>query len=202
MKVGKIQITLTSTNTRRDSLFSKSIYPYIVEATQHIVDLGFFEKLRSHGSSPPRRRGSSPSTKSRNWIPAFAGMTELEKSCNSVKGVPTTNISVVLGTDRDIIRLKKMFWGKQETSDVVSFCYPENIGLLPTNDKESEPAFEILINLKQAKRQKPGRWNLGKETVFLYIHGLLHCLGWDDRTKRQRKIMLDLGKRILNQAWT
>ena len=192
MKVGKIQITLTSTNTRRDSLFSKSIYPYIVEATQYIVDLGFFEKLK-----PPSKQYASLTPNSRK----IASLEPLQGK-NSVSGVPTTNISVVLGTDRDIIRLKKMFWGKQETSDVVSFCYPENIGLLPTNDKESEPAFEILINLKQAKRQKPGRWNLGKETVFLYIHGLLHCLGWDDRTKRQRKIMLDLGKRILNQAWT
>ena len=181
MKTGKIQITPTPTLSRPGSTFSKSIYPYIVQATQYIVDLGYFDKLLSSEEPPGSLK---PKTKNK-------GSKSGSKRRTSGNALPPGNILIVLGSDQDMIRLKNLFWGKQETSDVVSFHYPEN----------KDPAIEILINVDQAKRRKPDDWNLEKETVFLYIHGILHCLGWDDKTKHQRQVMLNLGEKILNHVW-
>lgn len=109
-----------------------------------------------------------------------------------VGNLPKGKILVVLGGDFGIKRLKKIFFKKEAISDVISFNYPET----------SDPSIEIFINTQQAKRQKPRRWPMEKEILFLYIHGILHCLGWDDKKARQRKKMLELGQRILDKTWT
>lgn len=109
----------------------------------------------------------------------------------NVGSLPKGPILVVLGGDLDIKRLKKLFFKKEATSDVISFLYP----------KSSDPRVEIFINTEQARRQKPPSWPLTKEILFLYIHGILHCMGWNDKTANQRKKMLGLGQRILNKIW-
>lgn len=105
----------------------------------------------------------------------------------TLKKIPG-EILVVLGGDQDIKRVKKIFWGRARLTDVVSFFY----------GRESSPQAEIVINVAQAKRQ--GRWGWEPEIIFLFIHGLLHMLGFNDNTPKKRKIMLALGKEILEEA--
>ncbi|MEK6543558.1 MAG: rRNA maturation RNase YbeY [Elusimicrobiota bacterium] len=95
------------------------------------------------------------------------------------------DILIVLGSDSGMKRLKHLFWGKPAVSDVVSFNY----------GKGQSPQWEIFINLEQAKRQ--AKTTFADEIVFLFIHGVLHNLGYDDDTPRKRAHMLELGSRIL-----
>lgn len=96
----------------------------------------------------------------------------------------TIKITVAFGDDKDMRRVKKLFWHKNQTSDVASFG--------SINDSE----VEILINVAQANRQRPG--SLIQEVIFLYIHGLLHILGYEDNAPKKRQQMLELGQEILS----
>ncbi|MBI4369291.1 MAG: rRNA maturation RNAse YbeY [Elusimicrobia bacterium] len=92
-------------------------------------------------------------------------------------------ILVVLTDDQGLKRVKGLLWGQPEISDVVSVSYGQ------------PPLCEIIINEDQARRQTP--WGLQEEILFLYIHGLLHILGYDDNTLSKRSLMLSLGTKIL-----
>lgn len=105
--------------------------------------------------------------------------------------LPTGEILVVFCGDKEIRKVKKTFWGKAMTTDVVSLDHG-------ARRPRGAPAVEIIINTQQAMRQK--RWGYREELIFLYIHGLLHVLGWKDDTALKRRRMLAAGEKILRQT--
>ena len=71
--------------------------------------------------------------------------------------------------DETIKELNKNFRGKDKATDVLSFPMEENNML-----------GDIVISADTAKRQAADAdIPLERETAFLYIHGLLHLLGYD-----------------------
>jgi len=99
-------------------------------------------------------------------------------------------ILVVLARDSDARRLKRLLWGRSRTTDVIAFSDPD--------PEPGMPGLEIVVNVDQAGRQAAGP--LEEELVFLFIHGLLHHLGWKDATAVQRRRMLAFGEKILDSA--
>jgi probable rRNA maturation factor len=62
---------------------------------------------------------------------------------------------------------------------------------------------EILICLPQAKRQAKEYGNTEqRELSFLFVHGLLHLLGYDHMKKEDEEIMFPLQEKILRKAGT
>ena len=60
---------------------------------------------------------------------------------------------------------------------------------------------EILICLPQAQRQAEQIGNtLKRELSFLFVHGLLHLLGYDHMKPEDEAIMFPLQDRILEEA--
>ena len=59
---------------------------------------------------------------------------------------------------------------------------------------------EILICLPQAERQAKIIGNsVDRELGFLFVHGLLHLLGYDHQTKEEENIMFPLQEKILSE---
>lgn len=99
-------------------------------------------------------------------------------------------VSIYIGTDSEIRLLNRKFHATNTVTDVLSF---------PSND----PGYlgDIAISYERARVQARGaRWNIANELDLLVVHGVLHLLGYDDLTPRQRGRMWKRQKEILGKV--
>lgn len=95
------------------------------------------------------------------------------------------SVAVALVDDEALRLLHERFMGIPTVTDVMTF---------PRQSGPSEPlgpGGDIVISLDRAWAQGLEHGMAGKrETLFLFIHGLLHLQGWDDGTPDKRRAML------------
>lgn len=109
-------------------------------------------------------------------------------------------VSLVIVGDRRMRTINKQYRGKDKTTDVLTFRLENNI-----NSKSLEDTLlgEIFINIDEAKRTEKYLELLGAKKsysyifYFLFVHGLLHLLGYDDKTEKERLAMVELGKKFM-----
>ena len=95
-------------------------------------------------------------------------------------------VNLLLTNDETIKRMNKRFRGTDKLTDVLSF---------PTEIPGITLLGDIVINVLQAERQKTGR-NLKPELQKLFLHGLLHLLGYDHISANQKRIMEEKEKKF------
>lgn len=112
----------------------------------------------------------------------------LEREKQSWQG----SLSVALVGQEEIRKLKREFFGEDRYTDVISFCY---------GPAEKDSIWgEIVISLPIAEAQaKERKLPVKKEVSFLFIHGLLHLLGYEDSDPESKKIMDELAKNLLDE---
>lgn len=88
-------------------------------------------------------------------------------------------ISLVLVNDREIKNLNKEYRGKNEPTDVLSFMNAS--GPMPHDSSLGEIVICPKVVKKNAKEDKS---NFKKELVFVFIHGVLHLLGYEHEKSR------------------
>ncbi len=89
-------------------------------------------------------------------------------------------ITVVFVDDRTSRRLNRRFLGHDRPTDVIAFPLGEEPNL----------EGEIYVNLDKARRQaRTFQVTAANETARLIIHGTLHLLGYDDRTRAKARRM-------------
>ena len=94
-----------------------------------------------------------------------------------------TEIGLILTNDKGIGALNKKYRGQNKVTDVLSFNI-ENF----TKNKNNLMLGDIYINLDQAKRQATiYNVKLQTEIANLFIHGLLHLMGFDHDPKNLNK---------------
>jgi probable rRNA maturation factor len=87
------------------------------------------------------------------------------------------SVRVILVGDRRMRSLHNQFMDLDTSTDVLTFPIDQNEG-------------EIYVCVPEARRQAKLRGTQAKHEVLLYaIHGILHLLGYDDRTRRDYRIM-------------
>lgn len=97
----------------------------------------------------------------------------------------------LLMTDDEVIReYNNQYRGKDRPTDVLSFPM-----------EEENILGDIAISYDTAKRQaEENEINVDREIAFLFIHGLLHLLGYDHETSEEdEKEMFDLQEKILKK---
>ncbi len=99
-------------------------------------------------------------------------------------------ISLLITNDETIHLLNKEYRQKDKPTDVLSFPMEDDIML-----------GDIVISLDTAKNQAQEREiNVDREVAFLFIHGLLHLLGYDHETSvEDEKEMFALQEEILKK---
>jgi len=102
-----------------------------------------------------------------------------EKISNSEKMFSTQNVALMLIDSVEMKRLNKTWRGRNSATDVLAF---------PLDFPESELLGDIIIDTETATRQK-GNKSLRYELQILFIHGLLHLLGYDHIAKRDADLM-------------
>jgi probable rRNA maturation factor len=95
-------------------------------------------------------------------------------------------VSLLLTDDAGIARLHAEYLGDPTPTDVMSF--------------DVDDTAEIVVSVQTARRVAAERGHRARAELVLYVvHGLLHTLGYDDRTARDRARMRSAERAVLQQ---
>ena len=104
--------------------------------------------------------------------------------------------SLLLSGTKEIKNLNKKFRKKNKSTDVLSFPFYEKNQLINKIKKEKEVYLgDIIINLSQVKK-KNNKAKFKEELNKLWIHGLLHLLGYDHKSNSQYLQMQKIEKKF------
>ncbi len=106
--------------------------------------------------------------------------------------------SLLLSNDTHIKRLNKKFRKKNKTTDVLSFPFYKKKDLKDVLKKEKEVYLgDIIINLNKIKKKKDISY-FKLELNKLWIHGLVHLLGYDHKKETEFYKMNKVEKRFIS----
>lgn len=85
-------------------------------------------------------------------------------------------------------KLNRQYRGRNRPTDILSF------------KGDGDELGEIVIDYAQIKRQAKEFGNSAeRELAFILVHGLLHLMGYDDKTERERKEMIKIGEEFVKK---
>lgn len=112
-------------------------------------------------------------------------------------------VDVNLVNDEEIHQINRNYRNVDRITDVISFAFNDDDSSLGMIKNEEIPHLlgEIFICIPQALRQAKEIGNSDqRELSFLFVHGLLHLLGYDHMKEEDAKIMFPLQDQILNKV--
>ena len=139
---------------------------------------------------------------------AFEGFDEyediylslLEKTFNHLQLTCEPILSVSFVDNEFIHKMNREYRGVDRPTDVISFAFldgDDNREQL-LHGKGPVSLGDIYISIDKAKEQaKEYNHPLERELSFLFVHGLLHLLGYDHMTEEDEKVMFKLQDEIL-----
>ncbi len=105
------------------------------------------------------------------------------------------DLSLILVGPRTIRTINRDYRGIDSETDVISFASLDSESF---DQEERIELGDIFINRKRVLSQaEEYGHSVKREFLFLYVHGLLHLLGYDHQTKKQEAEMFGLQKKIL-----
>jgi len=117
----------------------------------------------------------------------------LESKIKPPRRLPLRELSLALVNDKRMSALHEKFMGIHGPTDVLTFPIDED----PSGRVTSG---EVIVSVPQARRQaKEHRIPPRLELLLYAIHGMLHLLGYDDRTARDFHTMHRIEDDILTQ---
>ncbi len=133
----------------------------------------------------------------------FTAMVEgakiaLEKEGFDEDIIERAELSVTFLKDDKIRALNKEYRNKDKVTDVLSFPMYEDFSEFP---EEGEIALgDVVINKEQAQTQaEEYGHSFDRELVYLFIHSVLHLLGYDHENKEDKKAMRKREEEIMEE---
>ena len=142
------------------------------------------------------------------WETAHPQHTALEKEFTAIAqkvlrdhNQQAVALDVVLVSDDRIRMYNKTYRGHDTATDVLSFAFSDSAPF--PSPREEKNLGQIIINLEDVSRTARKRHVEEKDIAhFLFVHGLLHVLGYDHMKKGDEKKMRDAEKRYCGkQVW-
>ena len=100
------------------------------------------------------------------------------------------NLNIIFGDDDLLRNLKKEYFNQNVYTDVITFNF---------SDIEDVYEGEIYISLDRVRvNANEYKVDLSCELKRIIIHGLLHFIGYDDKTAKEKKHMTMLEDKYLN----
>jgi probable rRNA maturation factor len=107
------------------------------------------------------------------------------------------DVSVTLIDNKRIHEINREYRDVDRATDVISFA--NDLELSFAID-EATDLGDIFISVEQALKQaEEYHHSVERELSFLYVHGILHCLGYDHLNKEDEEEMIALQEVILNE---
>ena len=112
-----------------------------------------------------------------------------------LKGEFITDVTIV--DNKTIHKINREYRNVDRPTDVISFAFLDD-----QKEKELKGGpinlGQIIISFEKAEGQaKEYGHSLKREMVFLFVHGMLHLLGYDHMNEKDEKVMFDLQDIIL-----
>jgi len=102
-----------------------------------------------------------------------------------------TSVSCILVDEPSMIDYNYTYRNKNQTTDVLTFV----------DEVEKDYLGDVLINVKAVSQQaKDYDHSIKREICFLFVHGLLHTLGFDHHQQEEEAIMIAHQKEILKDV--
>ena len=114
-------------------------------------------------------------------------------------------VSLLLTDDENIRQLNRDYRQRDAATDVLSFAMTEGEDLLPAvaTEGKSPPLLlgDIVISRQRAAAQAEAYGHSEqRETVFLFVHGMLHLLGYDhERGAAEEAAMFALQDELMQE---
>ncbi|MDR1782260.1 MAG: rRNA maturation RNase YbeY [Bacilli bacterium] len=106
------------------------------------------------------------------------------------------DLSVTLVDNEFIHQMNKHYRNKDYVTDVISFENDFDVNI----DIEYYDLGDIFISVDKAIAQaNEYHHSLKRELIFLFIHGLLHCCGYDHLNENDEKIMFSIQGGIMDE---
>ncbi len=107
-----------------------------------------------------------------------------------------TDVTIV--NDEEIHEVNREYRKVDRPTDVISFAFLDDKNEVPQKDGSPICLGEIIISYERAEAQaKEYGHSLLREMSFLFVHGMLHLLGYDHMSKEQEVVMFKLQDEIL-----
>ena len=116
-----------------------------------------------------------------------------------VKEPERTEIGVAVTNDRGIRRLNLEHRGKDEPTDVISFpiLNPDEIKMATTPDDPPLMLGDIVLSIETIEHQaKEREMKIVDRFTECFLHGVLHLLGWNHETDKDRSLMEELEDKL------
>lgn len=124
----------------------------------------------------------------------------LQTTLNKLYITQSVELTLNIVNNHMISEINEKYRNKKGPTDVISFALEEEENLNLNSLTGFRILGDIFISYEKAKEQaKQYEHSLFRELSFLFLHGLLHLLGYDHQTKEQEKIMFNLQNQILNK---
>lgn len=122
----------------------------------------------------------------------------LKKTLSMLKISENAIMSVTFVSKEQIHYLNKTYRNIDRPTDVISFAFLDDKNEIIIGDDVPLDLGEIYICYDVANENRKTYDNsLKRELCFLFVHGLLHLLGYDHMTKEDEDIMFPLQEKIL-----
>ncbi len=111
---------------------------------------------------------------------------------------PTSHLDVWVTTNATIRQYNRQYRQKDIATDVLSFSQFDH--LPKANGNVPIPLGQLIISYQKAIQQAKalGHSEL-REFSFLFVHGVLHCVGFDHQTPEDEANMIALQDKILGK---
>lgn len=108
------------------------------------------------------------------------------------------HVDVWMTSNQTIRRYNRQYRQKDVATDVLSFPLYDASFTVPTS--MPHPIGQLIISHQKAKQQaNTYGHSFVRELSFLFVHGVLHCLGYNHETPEDEKNMLALQDTILGK---
>ena len=126
---------------------------------------------------------------------------DLMKTAFSLLGISKNyEVDVNIVDEATIQEINRDYRHIDRVTDVISFAFEDDDSSLGHINAIDIPIMlgEIFICLPRAKEQAKEIGNtLERELMFLFVHGLLHLLGYDHMKKEDEEVMFPLQEKII-----
>lgn len=128
----------------------------------------------------------------------YRGLMEVAFRLLEVKNNYEVDVSLV--DEKTIQDINREYRHIDRVTDVISFAFEDDDSALSTilGDEVPRMLGEIFVCVPRALEQAKEIGNTPeRELCFLFVHGLLHLLGYDHMTKEEEEVMFPLQEKIL-----
>ncbi len=125
----------------------------------------------------------------------------MEKTFKKLNIKKDYEVDVNLIDNERIHEINREYRHVDRSTDVISFAFLDHVdGEVTIKGDIPTLLGEIFISVDKAKEQANAYGHsLLREMSFLFVHGLLHLLGYDHMTKEEETVMFSLQEEILKE---